>query len=128
MCVFLLVTETHISATTKQPGYVGAPLIAPFLSPHPTTYTQYIYHPNGTKAAQPDPAESLQQTPPEHTVNTTVQTCSQSLFNSALTQQREDTSHLVTQISVFNTCFTSCACADTCNCHEKSEFPQREAA
>lgn len=30
MCVFQLVTETHISATTKQLGYQGALLIAPF--------------------------------------------------------------------------------------------------
>lgn len=99
MCVFLLVTETHISATTKQAWLCGCPSNSTFFSPHPTTYAQYIYHPNGTKAAQPDPAERLQQTPTEHTVNTTVQTCSQSLFSSALTQQREDTSHLVTQIS-----------------------------
>lgn len=79
MCVFLLVTETHISATTKQLGHEGVLLLAPFYNLN-QPLAQYIYHQNGTKAAQPDPAESLQQTLSEHTVNTTAETCPQSPF------------------------------------------------
>lgn len=42
-CVFLLPTETHISATTKQLGYEGALLIALFYYPNqPLAHNTFI--------------------------------------------------------------------------------------
>lgn len=61
VCVPTCDSNPHI-CNDKASRLWGCPTDSTVLLPQPTTFTQYIYHPNGTKAAQPDPGYSLQQT------------------------------------------------------------------
>lgn len=110
MCVFQLVTETHISATTKRLGYQGALLIAPFYYLNqPLAHNTFI-----TQMVQKQHNQILHRACSIHLLNiqSTLQPkpafCLNSTEESILTLQCDDRSHVETQISVFNTFLSPC--------------------